>query len=147
MRLLSHRVAIVGIVLMLFGGTMIAGGTYQQATSDCTSANGLHVTEAPGTGSDDEATHFDDLSPVEQRIFLEAYTGENNSSREYEDWSRSWFDDVRSVTYRGERFQVSVFTTACDQEDGPNLKHVGISTVLVGATVLAVPQIRRRSKK
>lgn len=141
---IPYRVGIIGVVLILLGGAMIAGGTYRQATSDCKSVEGLHVTTSSPGGSNGAVTSFDDLSPVEQRIFLEAYTDDDNSSRSYENWSASWFDGVQAVSYRNETYRVSVFTTACAEENRLNFKLVGIAIVLVGTAVLGTPPIRDR---
>ena len=76
-------VGAVGVILPLIGGTGVAWGSCVQTVDDCESGSSLFI--SPHAASEDadlqtDPVAFGDLSPVEQRLFLEAYTSTDNSS-------------------------------------------------------------------
>lgn len=133
-------VTVLVVVILLAGGTAVAAGFYQEATSDCTSGNALSTYPLEGnrSGTAPEAVAFEDLSPEEQRIFLEALEDEHNVSRTYEDWSPSLFADVRTVNYRGQQYRVTEVETDCASLSATLLKMGGAGLVLVGLGMLLV---------
>ena len=114
-------------------------------TDECRSGTALHV--SPTSPDADDHTEglrgFDELTPVEQRLFLEAYTDDHDSTDVYENWSRSWFDDVRSVAYRGERYAVTVAVVDCGAP-GREPRNRGIHAALAGLAVLGLAAGWRR---
>ena len=76
-------VGAVGVILLLIGGTGVVWGSYVQATDDCESGSSLSISPHAANKDPDPQTDpvaFGDLSPMEQRLFLEAYTSTDNSS-------------------------------------------------------------------
>lgn len=141
-------IGIVSIVLLLIGGTGFAWGSYQQATTTCESGHLLNV-ESVGAGespdSSFERVSFDNVSAVEQRIFLEALTAEDNFSRTYED---AEFGNVSQavVTYRGEQYLAQTMVNDCIGMKSTFIRIGGIILALIGAGGLALVTGWRRFK-
>lgn len=109
----------VALTLVIFGA--VAGVTYQQSFDECVSGTTLHVDQTPDADSGysaEEIRLFSSLSPIEQRIFLEAFTDERNASSVYENWTTAWFDDVEVVEYRGKQFEVMIAVVDCGSSSG-----------------------------
>lgn len=146
-----QRIGTIGVVLALVGAVGFAGGSYLQANSQCVSETALHITHATDEGheySETNVREFDSLSPLEQRIFLEAHTSQYGVSRSYENWSRSWFDGFQIVEYRGERYEVSEAVTACSYSEAASvegfyLKLGGIAAGMSGGLLLGIAGVRR----
>ncbi|MFC4358804.1 hypothetical protein ACFO0N_12710 [Halobium salinum] len=142
---LLRTVSLVGLTLLLLGAAAVGGATVGAVPNDCTSGHGVSVHALGADESVDPGTEvvaFEDLSPVEQRVFLEAYTDRENgndygSSPVYEG-GVPWDTDARVVEYRGERYEVGTWVADC----GPGYRFVlgfgGGAVALVGALVLGL---------
>lgn len=62
---------------------------------------------------------FSGISPVEQRIFLEAFTDEHDASSVYGNWKTTWFDDVQVIEYRGKQYELMQAVVDCGPSSGP----------------------------
>ena len=105
---------VIGIAILLVGAVLVAGGSYWTAFVTC-SGTSLSIDRSTGGDPSDSASgrvSFEGLSPVEQRIFLEAYTADGRSAT-YADWSSSWFDGIERVSYRGDRYEVVAIHADC----------------------------------
>ena len=130
---------VVGVGLLVLGSAGIASGGYLEFIDDCQSGYALDISsldeDDPLWNSSDRVS-FTSLSPVEQRIFLEAYTDERGISPTYEEWSSSWFDDGTVVEYRDERYRVNAVVLDCTATYGTFLIGGGIISILFGVGVL-----------
>lgn len=141
-----RSISILSIVLLLIGGTGFAWGSYEQATTPCESGYLLGVEYVEADESPDssyERVSFDNLSAVEQRILLEALTGERNMSRSYED---SEFGNVSHavVTYRGEQYLTQTVVNDCMRQRATFSRIGGILLALIGVGGLALVTAWRR---
>lgn len=141
----ARSIATLGAILVVLGAVGFAGGTYLLWTDECRSGTELHVSTVSSDADDrtEGLRAFDELTPVEQRVFLEAYTDDHDSTDVYENWSRSWFDDVRFVAYRGERYEVTVAVVDCGAP-GRELRNRGVHGALAGLAALGLASARRR---
>lgn len=133
---------IVGVALVLVGGAGIVGGGYLQTTDECISGTQLEIdrlSENTTEFSQSERVRFDTLTAVEQRIFLEAYTGQHDLSRIYQNWSSSRFEGIRVVTYRGTQYEIGEVVVDCGISSYViYLKFGGRGSFLLGIGVLAL---------
>lgn len=152
---LLRTVSLFGLVLLLLGGGGVALGSVVSATDTCTSGYGITLYPLDGNESvDSEAgvVAFEELPPVEQRVFLEAYTdpdrqdGGYGSSPAYED-GVPWNNDVQFVEYRGERFEVSGWVGDCGPGYGPVLRVFSTPVALLGALVFSVARAVEVSRR
>ena len=148
----------LGCALILIGGAGFAGGNVIQAQDDCVSGTGLeiaNVTPQNTTAVMNQTAPFSDLSPDEQRIFLEAYTDSTEDQRLSEpqmNWSDSWFvressstdrfgeqsRRIRYVNYRNESWQVTIFHADCGVSSGTFIWIGGVLVSILGGLVLAI---------
>lgn len=114
-------VSAAGVALALFGTGSIVGVTYQQNLDECVSGTALHVTTltvAESKYSPAEIVQFSSISPVEQRIFLKAFTDEHHTSATYGNWSPTWFDDVQAIAYREKQYELQLAVVDCGPSSG-----------------------------
>lgn len=142
---------VFGAMLVLLGGAGFASGSIMQAEDDCVSGTVLDIEPVDENETADlqgNTTAFANLSLVEQRIFLEAYTegtaGSGVSDR-YENWSESWFDETGAydekhsplyVTYRGSYYEAIGGAVDCGLSIGPFVRIGGILGLLLGGSIL-----------
>lgn len=138
----ARYAAAIGAVLVVLGGAGVAVGGIQAAAASCDSGQSLYVSTTEGTDSTDPVA-FEELSPVEQRIFLEAVTDENDVSRDYDEWS-SWFERVDAVTYRGQTYEVTRIHSDCVPGFGRVFLFFGLPVVFAGLWLFVPAYFWRR---
>lgn len=142
-------VALLGVVLVLAGVAGFGTGSYLEASNDCVSGTVLDVDPVEENGTSDldgNTTAFEDLSPDEQRVFLEAYTDDGDGSGwsdTYANWSQSWFDGMgafdsapRYVRYRGGYYETTIGHVDCGLSAGPFVRIAGILGLALGWILL-----------
>ena len=150
-----HFMGQIGVVLLLLDSMGFFGGHFVQGQSDCVSGTQLVVKKAPETNVtivENNTTAFADLSPDEQRIFLEAYTDSADNRRysdTYENWSDEWFDseqwgEPRYVEYRSEYWELILFAKDCGLGAGMSAQFGGTLTLGLGGALLIITGIRRQ---
>ena len=139
-------VGTTGLILLLIGGTGVVLGSYSQGVDNCESGSSISISSFvadDNTNSQIAPVPFDDLSPVEQRIFLEAYTRTHNISDIYQEWSTSRFEDIRAVTYQQQQYEISHIVTDCGISTGKFIKFGGIVSVVIGLGLFGIVGIHR----
>ena len=142
-------VEVTGLILLLIGSTGIVSGIYNQGVDDCESGSAISIsalTTDNNISSQAELISFDNLSPMEQRIFLEAYTSTYNISEIYQKWPISRFDDVRAVTYQRQQYEVSKIVTDCGISIGRLIKFGGIVSAVIGLGFLGIVGVYRLAR-
>jgi len=150
-----HLMGQIGVVLLLLGSMGFFGGHSVQAQNDCVSGTQLVIEKAPKTNMtmlENNTTAFADLSPDEQRIFLQAYTDSADNRRHsdtYENWSDEWFDseqwgEPRYVKYRSEYWELMLFARDCGLGAGMFAQFGGILSLALGGALLITTGIRRQ---
>ena len=145
---ITRIIGAIGVVLLLIGGTGIAWGSYNQALYDCESGSSMSISNLTAdetTAPQTEPVGFDNLSSVEQRIFLEAYTSPTNTAETYQNWPTSRFENARVVTYRGQQYRVQGLTSVCGIPPGTYIKYAGIASSIIGVGFLTVTGLKRVS--
>lgn len=144
----------LGVVLLLVGSTGFGVGSGMAAQDDCVSGTelGIDRVAAPNTTAvTRNTTAFTELSPVEQRLFLEAYT-ESDDDRRYSDryanWSEAWFDSghpsgPQYVAYRGEYWELAFFAADCGVSVGVFVRIGGVLALLLGGALLTAVGVSR----
>ena len=133
------------MILLLIGGTGVVWGSYVQATDDCESGSSLSISPHAANENADPQTDpvaFGDLSPMEQRLFLEAYTSTDNSSDVPERWPPSRFDDTRVVTYRNQQYDIKPTVVDCGVS-GKTATLGGVASSVVGVGLLGIVRVQR----
>jgi hypothetical protein len=153
----------LGLVLVLIGGTGFAGGNFIQAQDDCVSGTGIEIANVSSqntTAFMNQTAPFSELSPDEQRIFLEAYTESTEEQRLSEpqmNWSDSWFvressttdqfgdqsRRIRYVEYRNEYWELTIFHADCGVSSGTFIWIGGVLVLVLGGSVLAIAGLWR----
>lgn len=144
----------LGVALVLLGGAGFAAGSVMLAQYDCVSGTALgieKVAEPNSTAVTGNTTEFLELSPVEQRIFLEAYTDSSDNWRHgetYANWSGEWFDSGRSyrpgyVEYRDEYWELLLHASDCGGSAGVFVRIGGVLCSIIGGVVLTVSGLWR----
>jgi len=148
----------LGFALVLIGGAGFAGGNVIQASDECVSGTGIEivsVTPQNTTTYMNQTEPFSELSPDEQRIFLEAYTDSTEDQRLSEpqmNWSDSWFvressstdrfeeqsHGIRYVEYRNEYWELTTFHADCGVSSGTFIWIGGVLVSILGGLVLAI---------
>lgn len=108
MDLVRHPIAIAVILGMVFVGGVVI---FITPPDPCDAGYMLSISADEGNDST-HPKHFEELAPVDQRLFLEAYTTNNFSdlyegSGNFENLSRA------DVVYRGQRFNTGVVSSNC----------------------------------
>ena len=141
--------AVVATVFLLLGVAGIVGGGYVEVTDTCESGHALDISRLSENNTGYNASNdvpFAELSPVEQRIFLEAYTDEHGISPIYEEWPESRFEGTTVIEYRDARYQASKIIWDCGGTPGMFLIAGGVVSVLVGVGVIVQGGALRRWK-
>lgn len=130
----------VGIFLLVVGSLAFAFGSNMAAAYSCVQGTSLSLSPVSDeTESNGEIVEFDDLTPVEQRIFLEGYTDRNKLSDIYGNWSSEWFGDdsyYGAVVYRGTTYSIERSPTVCGLPPGTFLRPGGLALLLVGSAIV-----------
>lgn len=143
------------VILLLLGTVFFSGGHFSSG-GECTSGYALDLDRAEGSNDsavDRNVTDFEDLSPMDQQIFLEAYVDladRSGSSDVYAEWPDERFGLSSStplyVDYRGELFETSIHAVDCGLPADELLQSLGvflgsIGVVLrVGVTMTGLPE-------
>lgn len=139
----------LGVVLVLLGGVGFAAGSVMAAQYDCVSGTELAIDRVAEPDTDNNTTAFAELSPVEQRLFLEAYTsssGDRRYGERYANWSEGWFNGSSGpayVEYSGEYWELSFFAADCGVSVGVFVRGGGALGALLGGLVLTLAGILR----
>ena len=151
----SRRVAIVASTLVVIGGVGFFVGGQMASADNCVSGTYFQfepVTESKVADLSGNTTAFENLTAVEQRIFLEAYTDSVDGggySDTYADRSEEWFsgnpgtgtatgDTPSYVAYHGEYYEPQPMAVDCGVSTGGLVQIASILSGLIGAVVLAV---------
>lgn len=158
MSLNIRHVQIVGTLILLLGATGFATASYVEADYDCVSGTVLDIQVVDEKGTTDLQSNtisFGNLSAVEQRIFLEAYTYSAESygvSDVYANWSESWFDEMGTydepnsplyVAHQGSYYEVIEGHVDCGLSNSTFVQLGGILSVLLGGGILGVVGVLR----
>lgn len=136
------RLVVLGAVLVLAGGATAAVGVYQEVTYDCPPGFVLSLDQL-GPNESPEATGvpFEDLSPEQQRVFLDAFRDDHGVT----DYTPVL--DGYVVAYRGSRYRVDGLYVLCDEPAYiSQLKRGGTALALGGAAVLMPAIVWHRSE-
>lgn len=142
---LLRLVVVLGAVLVLTGGATAAFGVYQGATSECGSGTKLMVSHL-GPDESTGTIAFEDLSPEERRIFLDALRDENNMTDRGNSTSALLQDD-RIIAYRGVLYHVDEVVVDCRVPFGSQLEVGGTALVLIGGGILVPSIVWQHSRK
>lgn len=143
-------------VILLLLGTVFFSGSHFSSGGECTSGYALDLDRAEGSNDsavDGNVTDFEDLSPMDQQIFLEAYIDlaeGSGSSDVYAEWPEERFErdsyTPLSVDYRGELFETSLHAVDCGlpvdelfQSLGVFLGSLGV-VIRVGVAMAKLPK-------
>jgi len=91
----------------------------------------LYVDTTPVNDSEAEV-HFHELSPSEQRIFLESYTSDPSFSDVYSNGQAMGFLSIDSVEFRNSTYEIELDNTTCGPDDGTFVKRFGAGIILLG---------------
>lgn len=128
----------VGVLLLMSGTLLFAGGNtiYKE---ECEPGTELIIEK---TSSPDTIIQFEQLSPTEQRIFLEAYTDDGvRTSDRYSsvNWSNEWFnlanETAVSISYRGQDWELTVASADCGIPLGKIMRKLGVRLGIIGIVV------------
>ena len=111
---LVRAIAVLGLVVLVLGGTVAGYGLYLERTDTCESGYGLSAFElGPNETAESsvERVAYENLSAAEQRVFREAV--ENGTTDVVE--NRSVLDGLGNtvVTYRDERYETVMWVRDC----------------------------------
>lgn len=140
----AHLVRTASVILLLLGTVFFSGG-YFLSDGECTSGYALDLDRAEGSDTnttEGNVTNFEDLSPMEQRIFLEAYVDladRSGSSDVYAEWPEGRFgmgsDTPLYVDYRGELFETEIHTVDCGLPTDELLQSFGVFLGSIGVVL------------
>lgn len=143
----------LAIALVLLGALIFAIGSgmkADEAASDCVSGTGIVIERvaslSPAEMNETEA--FAELGPVEQRVFLEAYTkssGDIRNGDTYQNLPPEWSEsDFRYIEYRDTYWRVFGFHSDCGPEIGSLVINVGVGGLLLGSLILIIVRLWER---
>lgn len=151
----TELVRTTSVILLLLGPVFFSGGHFSSGR-ECTSGYALVLDRAEGSEtatSEENVTNFEDLSPMDQQIFLEAYVDLDDragSSDVYAEWPGGRFGmgsyTPLYVDYRGELFETEIHAVDCGLPADELLQSLGvflgsIGVVLrVGVAITGLPE-------
>lgn len=131
-----------GCVILLLLGTVFFSGGHFLSGGECTSGYALVLDRAEGSDTnttEGNVTDFEDLSPMDQQIFLEAYVDLDDrpgSSEVYAEWPEERFGlgsyTPLYVDYRGERFETEIHAVDCGYPIDKLLQLLGVFLGSIG---------------
>lgn len=138
-----RRAAAFAGALIVLGGVGFFVGGQMALTDNCVSGRSFQfepIAESNEADLNGNTTAFENLTAVEQRIFLEAYTDAIDGtgySDTYADWSEAWFNG-NSVAYRGAYYEPQPLAVDCGVSTGGLVQLASILLGLIGAVAFAV---------
>jgi hypothetical protein len=118
-----------------------------EAANDCVSGTGIVIERVASlsTAEMNETADFAELGPVEQRIFLEAYTKSSDDTRmgdTYQNLPPEWSEsDFRYIDYRDTYWRLFAFHSDCGPEIGSLVINVGVGGLLLGSLILIIVRL------